>query len=132
MKFPVFGSYLGPEADIIKDKAFEKAITKLQRNSSALDLTQDEQATVQLFREFEEPSASTIALTAVEKARENKKRRVVFSPYRSVSHVLPTSNIIERRFSQAKMDPENWDTLLFLKYNKCRWSILTVQAFLCQ
>ena len=47
--------------------------------------------------------------------------------------------MVERLFSQGKMiktnqrksmNPDNLDTLLFLKYNKCRWNINTVQAFL--
>jgi hypothetical protein len=31
---------------------------------------------------------------------------------------------------RKSMNPDNFDTLLFLKYSKCRWNINTVQALL--
>jgi hypothetical protein len=53
------------------------------------------------FRKHFRPLANATAsgegeLPAVEKAREDKKRRKVVSSYCSVNHVLLTSNIVER------------------------------------
>jgi hypothetical protein len=137
-KIPEFERYLSPDAEIVKDKDFEKAIKKLQGRKE--ELNEAERLSVQGFLPEPTPPASSSARTAVEIARENKKRRLVQdSPYRSVQHVLPTSNIVERLFSRAKMimtdqrkrmNPDNLDALLFLKYNKCRWGSRTVQAYL--
>ncbi len=53
------------------------------------------------------------------------------SVYRSVKHITPTSNIVERLFSRAKlimtdrrkhMDPDNLDMLLCLRMNYDLWT----------
>ena len=128
---------------IVKNKEFENVIVKLQTDSVSV-LNDDEKPFAQRFAIDPIAIASTSTeLDAVEIARQEKKRRKIesSSSYRPVRHVLPTSNIVERLFSQAKlimtdqrkhMSPDNLDTLSFLKYNKCRWGVHTVQAFLDQ
>jgi hypothetical protein len=60
-----------------------------------------------------------------------KRRRVIESKYRSTEHVLSTSNLCERLFSQCKilmsdrrksMHPQTLNEILFLKANKHFWT----------
>ena len=62
----------------------------------------------------------------------SKKNRETESAYVSLSHIPPTSNIVERLFSSAKliyvpgrrsMLPENFEASLFLKTNQLYWNV---------
>ena len=59
-----------------------------------------------------------------------KRRRISSSKYRSTSHVSPTTNVVERANSQAKlimadrhdsMAPETLNMLLILEHNASLW-----------
>ena len=59
------------------------------------------------------------------------------SKYRSLSHISPTSVVVERLFSRAKlimtphrrhMDPSTLEMLLLLRYNKDTWDPFTLDA----
>lgn len=137
-----FGAYIRRDAEIILHPHFENGIAKLQ-SGDHLNLTQEEQVAVQKFLKNQ-----TIEIDSEEQPEEQpddiinrikKRRRVEFNPYRPVNHVVPTSNIAERLFSQArhimnydrkKMKPQNLESLLFLKYNAKRWNDRTVQNYL--
>ena len=60
------------------------------------------------------------------------KRRKGMAEYVSLDHIPPTSNIVERLFSAARliltdyrksMDPYTFECLLFLKVNRKKWDI---------
>ena len=64
---------------------------------------------------------------ALRTAEAHKRRRISASKYRSTKHVSPTSNVVERANSQAKLimtdkrerlAPETLDMLMILKHNK--------------
>ena len=66
----------------------------------------------------------------MQSARQQKRRRVENSKYKSTAHVVSTSNIVERLFSHAKlilsslrrsMHPKTLNMLLFLKANRHLW-----------
>ena len=65
-----------------------------------------------------------------------KKRRVFQSSYRSVLHVIPTSNMVERLFSIARgvledkrkrLLPRNVELILYLRMNWKLWNAETIQ-----
>ena len=80
------------------------------------------------------------AATLLAHAQASKRARIESSKYRSTNHVSPTTNILERLFSAAKlnmtalrkkMDPDSLNMLLFLKANRFLWrDARTVQEML--
>ena len=79
----------------------------------------------------------SFAEEALEEAYAAKKRelRRKLQKYRSMNHIAPTSNIVKRLFSLAKlvmtdqrkiMAPYRLELLLFLRCNKILWSAATV------
>ena len=71
--------------------------------------------------------------------RRAKQQRVWVSAYRFTNHVSPTSNIVERLFSRAKlimrphrkhMSPWNLELLLLLRFNKVLWGAQTIQQII--
>jgi len=70
------------------------------------------------------------ATRAEREAEDQKRRRVSASKYRSTNHVSPTTNVVERANSQAKlimadrrdsMAPETLNMLMILKLNASLW-----------
>ena len=68
-----------------------------------------------------------------EAAEANKKSRAetYVSKYKHMTHIRPTSNIVERLFSRCKlimrdqrksMAPKNLENLLFLRFNNFLWN----------
>ena len=110
---------------------------EIQRRPHAPVLNEEERDSVEHFFITHVVLSPNENLSIVEKSKEDRKRRRSEAAcYRSVNHILPTSNIVERLFSQAKfimsdsrkhMDPEHLDQLLFLKYNKSLWTVATIQ-----
>ncbi len=83
-------------------------------------------------------SGLSIAREILKKAKGLKKMRTenMTSSYHPVNHILPTSNIVERLFSRAKliktdhrktMTAPHLDALLFLRCNRSKWNEKTVQ-----
>ena len=71
-------------------------------------------------------------LSLVQKALKNKKRKVIFNEYSSLNYVPPTSNVVERLFSNARliltdnrksMSPYTLECVMFLKINRDYWDI---------
>ena len=63
-------------------------------------------------------------------AAESSKRHKKSCPYRSMDHITPTSNIVERLFSRCGiimrphrrlMDPSTLEMLIMLRFNKDLW-----------
>jgi hypothetical protein len=68
-------------------------------------------------------------------AAESCKRRKKKNPYRSMDHISPTSNIVERLFSRCGiimrphrrlMDPSTLEMLVMLRFNKDLWDACEV------
>jgi hypothetical protein len=72
------------------------------------------------------------------RADRNKRQRLGSSLYRSTSHVSPTSNIVERLFSNAKhvasfrknISPYHLELILMLKVNRALWNSSTIDEIL--
>ena len=100
-------------------------------------LTQDEKDSVQIFlkdRTDEVQINTTGFVRNILQAVQLKK--AANSKYNSTKHVSPTSNLCERLFSRAslimtpnrrKMDPETFETIIMLKFNKNLWDAETKQ-----
>ncbi len=135
-------------ASIIQNPAFETAVAKMQdaeEKHISPSLSSDERENVHRFvRGIDEPSPTTAAtndtneLDVIEVVRQKRKRTMEPSNYRTVRHIVPTSNLVERLLSQAKyimndhrkhMSSESLDAALFLKYNKSYWDIETVNKY---
>ena len=114
------------------------------QNPESTPLTPDEEEAISNFRieplNRNNESAANELLSPTEKARKAKRMRVTSNPtFRPVSHVRPTSNIVERLFSQAKyimsdhrkhMDPDHLNELIILKFHKASWNAATIQKCL--
>ena len=71
----------------------------------------------------------------VQKVLKNKRRKVVHGEYSSLNFVPPTSNVVERLFSNARlvltdyrksMTPYTFECVMFLKINRGFWNLDTV------
>ena len=77
---------------------------------------------------------------ALRVAEQRKRRRVSASKYRPTDHVSPTTNVVERANSQAKLiiadrrsrlSPDTVNTLMILKHSRSLWSSdMTIQEIL--
>ena len=143
-KFDGMKSHLAANAPIVHNKDFENAVVKIQSGKEATlnrneknamrvflldDETQDEEA-----EEVVEYAVQIQQLEEAAKAETAKKCK-----YRSLDHIAPTSVIVERLFSRAKlimtphrrcMDPSTLEMLLLLRYGKDLWSESTVDEVL--
>lgn len=142
-KYPTFRKYLGTDSNIIKFNHFENAITKLQsQKEDTLSINEKEAISnfkfecVDMSNEevhplgdtvLEESFADTLLKNANKMVKNNHNNS---NQYRSVNHILPTSNICERLFSIAKliktdnrktMSPSNLNRVLFLRFNRNLW-----------
>lgn len=139
---------LSKNAEIVHNKTFENAIVKLQSNKED-ELSVLERSAVNFLRknipndeeinleteEIEELDEYSQALKANE---ANKRQRVERneSAYLPCPHIIPTSNICERLFSNAKaimtdyrkhMSPFHLEMLLYIKINHRFWREYTIQ-----
>lgn len=125
------------DAAIIQNKNFETAIYKIQGGLEST-LTNQEKASVKIFlkpareevKEDEPEPEVSYAESVLRGAELQKRRRISASKYRSTSHVSPTTNIVERANSQAKLImadrrsnllPQTLNMLMILKHNKSFW-----------
>jgi hypothetical protein len=78
----------------------------------------------------EEVDLSFLDETLEEANAECTKRQKEACPYRSMDHITPTSNIVERLFSRCGitmkphrrlMDPSTLEMLIMLRFNKDLW-----------
>jgi hypothetical protein len=135
-------------AAIIQNKHFENGIYKIQAGLES-KLDQRETNAVKIFLK---PTAGVVleehlpdeeedyATRAVRIAEQQKRRRVSASKYRPTDHVSPTTNIVERANSQAKLiitdrraslSPDTVNIIMILKLNRSLWpSETTIQEIL--
>jgi hypothetical protein len=142
-KYPVVERTLGRRSQLIQDPVFENAVVKIQGGLEST-LTPAEKNKVKHYlieaEEGEDEAESNFAQTIIDRAREAKRMRVTkASKYRQLDHILPTSNIVERLFSRAKiimadrrksMTPYHLELLLFLRMNKDLWSEREIQEII--
>ena len=137
-EYPIMAQYLAPSARIVQDPVFESAIVKLLQGQDSL-LNVDEHA-VLLSRGLESVDVAPVGGPVVAVGTSFAQRLLqAKSPdstigggrfYRDVRFVVPTSNMVERLFSKAKLVytdrrqsllPINFEMVLFLAVNQCLW-----------
>jgi len=138
------------DAGIIQNRYFENAIYKIQAGLEG-SMDQREKNSVKkilkpvaenIVREndHEPGEGEDYADRALRVAKQQKRRRVSASKYRSTDHMSPTTNIVERANSHAKliiihrrssMSPDTVNMLMILKHNRSLWpSDTTIQEIL--
>jgi hypothetical protein len=90
----------------------------------------------EVFRNFHDDVMDILARAESSKTARLQKTQ---STYHPVNHILPTSNIVARLFSRAKlvktdhrktMTAAHLDAVLFLRYNKSLWNAETIHGLL--
>ena len=138
------------DAAIIQNKRFENAIYKIQAGLEG-SMDQREKSSVKMFLkpvadnaeagdEREPTEEEGYADRALRVAEQRKRRRVAASKYRPTDHVSPTTNVVERANSQAKLiitdrrsrlHPDTVNMLMILKHSRSLWpSDMTIQEIL--
>ena len=120
--------WLGPDAEIINDKLFERAIEKIHAGEKISDLTPNFQRKVAHFR----PARAAISINPnrhfLSRALDEVEAR--YGADVSFRHFLRVNNICERLFSRCKlimtdnrklMDPSTLEILIMLRMNKDLW-----------
>jgi hypothetical protein len=138
-RYPEMERYISKCGNIVHSPSFETALVKLQDDEWE-DLSPEE---VLLMRSFllenAEPGLQSISptkpTTLAAAALKTKKRKIVTCPYVNVSHIPPTSNMVERLFSSARlvltdyrksMTPYTFECVMFLKFNRSYWDNVLV------
>ncbi|KAH9134321.1 hypothetical protein LEN26_006825 [Aphanomyces euteiches] len=128
--YPTMASHIGRDASIVESPSFENAIVKLQNGEplDIIDLSALARFEVDAGLDLEETGDTDYATQLLKKARSVKSKKyddtLLFVP--------PTSNCVERFFSQAKLVlnplrqsllPVNLEAVLFLKMNSQFWNL---------
>jgi hypothetical protein len=145
-------NYLSKNARIIHNKNFENAVVKIQSLKEST-LSQSEKQAISRYLivdnepegernadEEDEEEELNFAQNLLAEARASKRRIMLSrSKYRNLAHIEPTSNMVERLFSRAKlimtdhrksMSPRNLELLLYLICNRSLWNVLTIQELM--
>jgi hypothetical protein len=130
--------YLAADATILHTPKFQSAVVKIQNEDNA-SLTQEEENLVLDFKihhvDLTEEAAVTTSVDFATELLQARKKPKVISNYTNLDWIPPTSNVVERLFSLARLTftdyrqatlPENLETTLFLKINVKFWNIETV------
>jgi hypothetical protein len=132
-KYPGMHRYISNESDFVHSPKFENGIIKVL-SEECDDLLPEERTLLNPFAQANEPTtiSPTKPKSLSAQALNRVKRRKVVAEYVSLDHIPPTSNIVERLFSAARlvltdyrksMDPYTFECLLFLKVNRKKWDI---------
>jgi hypothetical protein len=142
-EFPCMSRYLAVDGAVVHSPTFETAIVKVLNDSDTV--TEDEALLLRMFKVHEEDTdqESDEQLTIAERAMHAKKRRKVSkriaTTFQDLSYIQPTSNMVERLFSKARlvltdyrksMSPYTFECLMFLGNNRDLWDLGTVAAVL--
>ena len=121
--------WLGPDADIIHDKYFERAIERIHGGDKISDLPANLQRKVAHFKPAPAPAAAPDASRHfLSRALDEVEARYAVDV--SFRHFLRVNNICERLFSRCKllmtdnrklMDPSTLEVLIMLRTNKDLW-----------
>ena len=130
-EYPLMKKYLASDAGIVHSPTFEKAVIKIQ-NEKTTQLSDDETDAIVILKLEQSESAATVAdgeddfASTILKKRRSELKGDTSSGYLNTKFLLPTSNLVERFFSTAKMTfndhrqsllPVNLEEQLFLKIN---------------
>ena len=135
-----FRKYLAEDSHIINNKDFEQAIVQGIRDDSSL--TPDQKRLLQRVEiasnnededtAMEELADSNYALNILISGRKRRRKQVT---YIDLTKIPVSSNIVERFFSQVKLNltylrnrllPSTLETLMFLKMNVSLFTKMTV------
>ena len=134
-QFPGMGSHISSRSMIVANPDFETGIVALQKGEVA-NFTNPVKKLLKRF-ELEEPplrildDCESLVLQALQNIRNETQ-----GCYVETVGVCPTSNHLERLFSQCKlirsqlrqaMLPSTMEMILFLKVNRCYWTVLDVE-----
>ena len=142
-KYPFVLRHLSSAAEIVHEPLFESAVAKIQGNDFSLTMGEKRKVSCFLIDEEDEDETdgeerrepSFLDETLDDAAAESCKRRKKKNPYRSMDHISPTSNIVERLFSRCGiimrphrrlMDPSTLEMLVMLRFNKDLWDACEV------
>lgn len=138
-----FKQYLAKDAEIVCSPQFEDAIVKAIEGLEPL--TDAEQglllgfklaSVVDLSQDVEEVDGNIVGNYGVEALVRSRKRLRLSTEYLDFKLVPITSNIVERFFSQVKLNmtplrnsllPSTLETIMFLKLNSPLMNVMTVQ-----
>jgi hypothetical protein len=131
-KYPDMGYYISSDSTFVHSFEFENGIVQVLQESDDLSLA--EKRLLEPFLQSNEPitiSPTKPTSLSVQGLNRTKRRKVV-AEYVSLEHIPPTSNIVERLFSAARlvltdyrksMDPYTFECIMFLKVNRSKWDI---------
>jgi hypothetical protein len=131
-----FQKYLSPDADIVHNKTFETAVVTALRNDPERPLTAAEMQAIGRFQVAAPVAAPMPAdLTPLQRADHLLAQQQAvrnFVQFRGLAHIVPTSNLVERFFSQAKLVqsphrrailPKTFEQIMYLKVNRSLWNV---------
>lgn len=144
-QYPDMSYYLAEDALITFSTAFESGIYKIIKGNE-IEMTELEKKECTIFlnsgQEKNIREESIIMKRSIADTVLSKKEMCnnnLNSIYINLDWIVPTSNICERLFSIAglvlndrrmSMNDENFETAIFLRNNKCLWSISTIQKLI--
>jgi hypothetical protein len=128
---PNLSHHLSSNADIVHSPHFESGLVKVTRDGDNCNLSRLEKLALERLKidRAINPSPQKDMSFA---ERALKRFRVQERLYQDISFICPTSNIVERLFSTAKLVfsdlrrsllPRNLEMLLFLKLNRDLWDL---------
>ena len=136
--YPGMERHISEQGAIVHSPDFENGLVKLQ-DEEWEDLDTEEEL---LMRPFLLENSDDVQLISPAKpsslaaaALKTKRRKIVSCPYANVSQIPPTSNIVERLFSSARlvltdyrksMTPYTFECVMFLKFNRNYWDNVLV------
>jgi len=141
-EFPEMENRLSPDAEIVHDSTFEKAVVKIQEEKAG-DMTETEADKVRFLRiddvATELPVVQRENCTLAERALKRRRLEQQETRYVDTRFLLPTSNCCERLFSEAGhilnekrrgMLPANFENQMYLKQNREFWGLSEVMKVL--
>ena len=104
MEYPSLSFYLSSDAQIVHSPAFETGIVKVI-DDEVDQLSDEERNAMSCFHQINPSNgnASEDGLSLVQRALKNKRRKVISGEYSCLTFVPPTSNAVERLFSNARL-----------------------------
>ena len=139
--------WLGPNAEIIHDKLFEKAVERIHAGENYNDLPNNLKNKLAAFKIGNEITTAVPAnnnshflSTALNRVEDLRQQNLLHKGgIRSIRHLLRCNNICERLFSRTKlimtdnrksMDPSTLETIIMLRMNKDLWDERDVEAII--
>ena len=139
--------WLGPNAEIIHDKLFEKAVERIHAGENYNDLPNNLKNKLAAFKIGNENTTAVPAnnnshflSTALNRVEDLRQQNLLHKGgIRSIRHLLRCNNICERLFSRTKlimtdnrksMDPSTLETIIMLRMNKDLWDERDVEAII--